>query len=51
MSKAQTLSLARTMLRAAHQFADDNFRECVPRAPARAGCRGATPKEASRAAC
>ena len=39
MSKPQTLALARAMLRAAHQFADANFRECVSRW-ARLGCRG-----------
>jgi hypothetical protein len=29
MGKADTLALARTMLRASRQFADYNFRECV----------------------
>jgi hypothetical protein len=35
MAKAETLALARTMLRAARQFSDYNFRECVPSASRR----------------
>ena len=42
MSKPQTLALARALLRAAHQFADYNFRECVARDARLCGCGGAT---------
>ena len=49
MSKPQTLALARSLLRAAHQFADYNFRECVARLGARlCGRGGATLTTAAR---
>ena len=48
MSKPQTLALARSLLRAAQQFADYNFRECVARSARLCGCDGATLASAAR---
>ena len=48
MSKPQTLALARSLLRAAQQFADYNFRECVARSARLCFCDGATLASAAR---